>query len=176
MVSWGPAWVTPRFLDLRTGGQLGTRVSDAKCFYHRGQMRLRGNGNASQVHKFRCRNAEVQNQNCINNVSFAHLNQFSFSLVWAIVLKFILVFSQPARSSERRRSSDLQEEKVVTLCWEHLLFIRLPTFYTHFLEWCVCLFVCDVLSSLCTGKFIAIGRFLQSDKISNCSCPALPLY
>ena len=94
-----------------------------------------------------------------------------FPLVWEIVLKFILVFSKPARSSERRSSSDLQEEKVVALCREHLLFIRLPTFYTHFLEWCVCLFVCDVLSSLCTGNFFAIGRFLQTEKTPNYTCP-----
>ena len=92
--------------------------------------------------------------------------------MWAIVLKFILVFSQPARSSERRRNSDLQEEKVMAfLSGEHLLFISLQTYYTHFLEWRVCLFVCDVLSSLCTGKFFAIGRFLQSDKTPNCTCP-----
>ena len=75
-------------------------------------------------------------------------NRDACPLVWEIVLKFILVFSKPARSSERRSSSDLQEEKVVAWCREHLLFIRLPTFYTHFLKCCVCLFVCDVLSSL----------------------------
>ena len=35
---------------------------------------------ASQVEKFRCRNTEVQEQNCFNNVSSTHLNQFSFAL------------------------------------------------------------------------------------------------
>ena len=35
---------------------------------------------ASQVQKCRCRNTELQKQNCFNNVSLTHLNQFTFPL------------------------------------------------------------------------------------------------
>ena len=62
VVSWGPASVTRNVLIIEV--RWGFREMEK----------------ASQVQKFRCSNTEVQKQNCFNNVSLTHLNQFSFPI------------------------------------------------------------------------------------------------
>ena len=78
VVSWGPAFRT--FFGPTKEGHLAPLVSDANYFYHRGQMRLPGNGKCFPSWKIQMQKYRSAKQNCFDNVSLTHLNQFSFPI------------------------------------------------------------------------------------------------